>query len=116
MYLAQGTTQRFNFAFIGEFLAFREFHEFEHLLHLIGGALQCIHNFQHFINCLADRRASMCRFGLSNALGQTLGAINQRARIGWTSGRNGLWRSSCIGRLRIWFDGLRRMRQGGHRC
>jgi hypothetical protein len=38
--LAQGAEQRFNFAFVGEFLALGEFDQFQNLLHLLQSLFQ----------------------------------------------------------------------------
>jgi len=51
---AQRAPQRFNFAFVGELLAFGNFDEFEHLLHLIERLFEQFDNLRHFINRPVD--------------------------------------------------------------
>jgi hypothetical protein len=57
--ISQCASQRIKLAFIGEFLALGEFDEFQHFLHLFGGALQSLDNLLH----LAHRRTDGGRLG-----------------------------------------------------
>jgi hypothetical protein len=52
--LTQGAAERFNFAFIGQLLAFRQFDQFQHFIHLVEGLTQSFHHFGDFLNGLAD--------------------------------------------------------------
>jgi hypothetical protein len=67
--LPQRSAQRFNFAFVGELLAFGEFHQFQNFLHLVHGALEGFDDFHHLVNGLTDAGSAVRRFGmrLSNA-------------------------------------------------
>ena len=71
MQLAQRTTKRFNFAFIGELLTFREFHQLQDLLHLIHRMLEGIDYLHDLVNRLADGSSPMNGFGMGMA--DTLG-------------------------------------------
>jgi hypothetical protein len=51
---AQRLAQRLDFAFVSEFLAFGQFDEFEHFLHLVECLFQRLNNLCHFFNRLAD--------------------------------------------------------------
>jgi len=50
----QGAAQRFNFAFVGEFLALSQFDKFEHFLHLVERLFERFDNLRHFFNRLTD--------------------------------------------------------------
>jgi hypothetical protein len=89
--LAQGATQGFNFAFVGQLLAFRQLHQFQHFLHLIHGALQGVHNFHHLVNRLADGGAAVLRFGAGYTFGQALDAFQQGPVFEGAARGNGLW-------------------------
>jgi hypothetical protein len=52
--LAQQAAQRFNLMFVGEFLAFGMFDQFQNLFHLPERLLQGLDNLHHFIHSPAD--------------------------------------------------------------
>jgi hypothetical protein len=52
--LAQSVTQGINLAFVGEFLAFCKFDQFQSILHLIERLSQRFDNLRHFAYRLAD--------------------------------------------------------------
>jgi hypothetical protein len=52
--LAQGAAEIFDLAFVGEFLAFGHFNEFQDFFHLIHGAFEHFDDGHHFINRLMD--------------------------------------------------------------
>jgi hypothetical protein len=79
--LAQRAAEILDLAFVGEFLAFGQFHQFQNFFHLIHGALQRLHDFHHFINRLMDRADLMLRLRIGDAFGQTLNAFQQRSRL-----------------------------------
>ena len=52
--LAQQPAEGINLAFVGEFLAFGEFDQFQNILHLIERLLQRFDDLRHFAYRLAD--------------------------------------------------------------
>jgi hypothetical protein len=52
--LAQRTQQRFDFAFVGEFLAFGQLDQLQNFLHLLERLLQRFDDLHHFVDGLAD--------------------------------------------------------------
>jgi hypothetical protein len=52
--LAQQPAEGINLAFVGEFLAFGEFNQFQSILHLIERLSQRFDNLRHFAHGLAD--------------------------------------------------------------
>ncbi len=108
MNISQSAAEGFNFPLVAQLLALGEFHQFQDIFHLIHRAFQRLHDFHHFVNCLADGRTMMRGFGVGGALnghplGQALDALEQRLRLRdgepWCWGgeglgcdRPGLWR------------------------
>lgn len=80
--LAQRAAQGVNLPFIGQLLAFGKFDQFQYLLHLIHGALEGVNDRHHFVNGLTDGRAARRGFGLGDALGQALHALDKRCGRG----------------------------------
>jgi hypothetical protein len=52
--LPQGAAQGFNFAFVRQLLAVGQFHQLQHLVHLLEGLAQGRHHFGDFFDGLAD--------------------------------------------------------------
>lgn len=78
--ISQGAAEGFNLSFVAQLLALGEFHEFQHIFHLIHRALKGVNDFHHFVNCLADGRTMVGGFNNSgavngDALGQALNAL-----------------------------------------
>ena len=82
MKLPQGAAQRFNLAFVGELLAFGQFHEFQHFLHLIGRALKRFHDLHHLVDRLVNGGHPMLRIDARHALRQALHPFQQGAGAG----------------------------------
>lgn len=81
--LPQGAAQRFDFAFVRELLAFREFDQFQNFFHLIHRALERFDDLHYFVNGLMDGGGAMLGFAAAHALGQVSDAFEQRTNRLW---------------------------------
>ncbi len=97
MKLPQGAAQRFDLAFVREFLALGQFHQFQHFLHLIGGVLERFDNVHDFVNRLVDGGNAMLQIGpAGRPLRETLHPFQQRSHrlrraARWNGIRRWLW-------------------------
>lgn len=122
--LPEGAAERFDLAFIREFLALGQFHQFQNFFHLIHRAFERFDDFHDLIDRLMDGGGTMLlRLNAGDALGQTLDAFEQRPGFAWlrrTAGRDGLrvnaglWRT--LGTGRAFRCGFRGLRSDGFRC
>lgn len=82
--LSQGAAKRFDFALVGELLAFCEFNELQNFFHLVNGAFERFDDLHHLVDRLADGGAAVSGFSvaLTDALGQTLDAFQKRSGLG----------------------------------
>jgi hypothetical protein len=76
---AQRAPQRFNFPFVGDFLALGHFDQFEHFLHLVERLLEHFNNPRHFFSCPADGGSWSFGFGFGRQghLGRRTGRRNR---------------------------------------
>jgi len=74
----QRAAQRFDFPFVGEFLALGQFDQFKHFLHLIERLFERFDYLRYFFNCLADGRSGSFGFlcGQSRRFGRRTGPGN----------------------------------------
>jgi len=61
--LPQSASQRFDFMFIGQFLPFGQFHEFQHFFQLLHRVFERLDDLHHLMDGLADGGGMRCLHG-----------------------------------------------------